>query len=194
MTPLILINIVGRIVQISSGAASGFVSKCSKSVVDMLVDPGVTMDQVQQVIISPYLNIIEQNLPDDKRAAALEEAGLSDSGIVGAGYGLSKAALNAYTVEVARKHPNLLINSCTPGFIETDLTKPMAARNGSTPEQMGMKSVDHGATSAVYLTMADLRAEIPGYQSGWYFGSDAVRSPLHKYRSPGDPPYDGSYP
>lgn len=28
--------------------------------------------------------------------------------------------------------------------------------------------------------------------SGWYFGSDAVRSPLHFMRNPGEPAYDGT--
>jgi hypothetical protein len=28
--------------------------------------------------------------------------------------------------------------------------------------------------------------------SGWYYGSDAVRSPLHYMRNPGEPAYDGS--
>jgi hypothetical protein len=27
--------------------------------------------------------------------------------------------------------------------------------------------------------------------SGQYYGSDCVRSPFDKYRSPGDPPYTG---
>merc|ERR1711936_45666 len=87
-----------------------------------------------------------------------------------------------------------LDNSCTPGFIETDLTRPMAERAGKSPGEMGMKSTDQGTVAAVFLMMSDLQAEIPDYQSGRYYGSDAVWSPVHKYRSPGDPPYDGSYP
>lgn len=30
--------------------------------------------------------------------------------------------------------------------------------------------------------------------SGWYLGSDAVRSPLHYMRNPGEPPFDGVQP
>ena len=31
----------------------------------------------------------------------------------------------------------------------------------------------------------------PSLGSGKYYGSDAVRSPLDRYRGPGDPPYEG---
>ena len=55
---------------------------------------------------------------DDKGTFAAK--GLSD----GAPYGLSKACANALTLILAREHPNLRVNACTPGFIETDLTKP----------------------------------------------------------------------
>ena len=68
------------------------------------------------------------------------------------------------------------------------------ARMGKTPTDMGMKSPEAGAAAAEYLMMTDLKSEITDYESGRYYGSDAIRSPLHKYRSPGDPAYDGSYP
>lgn len=49
-----------------------------------------------------------------------------------------------------------------------------------------MKPVDQGTRAALHL----LFDEVDG--TGWYFGSDAQRSPLDRYRSPGDPPYDGA--
>ena len=172
-----------------------FVSNCSAEIQELLVNPHVTFQQVEEKIIEPYLKVMEDvNIPEDQKKTALEGIGLADFSAVGPSYGLSKASLNAYTVELARKHPNLLINSCTPGFIETDLTRPMAERAGKSPGEMGMKSTDQGTVAAVFLMMSDLQAEIPDYQSGRYYGSDAVWSPVHKYRSPGDPPYDGSYP
>jgi len=185
----------GRIVQISSAAGPNFVSNCRRDIQDLLVSPDVTFSQVEQKVVEPFLQVKEdQTITEEDKTAALEKIGLHDSGLVGASYGVSKAALNAYTVELARKHPNLLINSCTPGFIETDLTRPMAEKAGKTPEEMGMKKTENGTVAAVFLMMRDLKAEIAGYQSGRYYGSDGVWSPLHKYRSPGDPPYDGSYP
>ena len=93
-------------------------------------------------------------------------------------YRFSKALVNAYTVLLARQHPDLIINSITPGWIKTDMTAGSGASN--TPAQ--------GAIPPVWLCMSpDLQA-VP---TGRYYGSDCVRSPLHCYRGPGDEPYDG---
>ena len=165
-------------------------SNCRRDIQDVLVSADVTFSQVEEKIIEPFLQIKEdETIPEEEKNAALERIGLHDSGLVGSSYGVSKAGLNAYTTELARRHPDLLINSCTPGFIETDLTRPMAEKAGKTPEEMGMKRTENGTVAAVFLMMTDLQAE-----SGRYYGSDGVWSPLHKYRAPGDPPYDGSYP
>ena len=43
-----------------------------------------------------------------------------------------------------------------------------------------MKEPGAGAVSCLHLMLAPLEQEIPGYQSGRYYGSDAVRSPLHR--------------
>ena len=56
--------------------------------------------------------------------------------------------------------------------------------------EMGAKTPAEEAAVALFLTMGSLAAE----ESWRYYGSDAVRSPLHKYRSPGAPPYDGTLP
>ena len=40
-----------------------------------------------------------------------------------------QACVNAYTQWLAKQHPKLVINSCTPGFIATDITKGMGATN-----------------------------------------------------------------
>ena len=45
-----------------------------------------------------------------------------------------------------------------------------------------MKEPGAGAVSCLHLMLAPLEQEIPGYQSGRYYGSDAVRSPLHRYK------------
>lgn len=74
-----------------------------------LLDSGVTMKQIEEIV-------------------AFETA----SKISGwEAYALSKAALNAYTIILARQHPKLAINSCTPGFILTNMTKSMGARSST---------------------------------------------------------------
>jgi NAD(P)-dependent dehydrogenase (short-subunit alcohol dehydrogenase family) len=112
--------------------------------------------------------------PSPSRVQVLAEfQGASDYG--NDAYGLSKACVNAYTRILAREHPGLLINSCTPGFIRTDLTAGMGATN---PPKKG--------TAAPLFC---LLGEVEG--SGRYYGSDSQRSPLDRYRAPGDPPYAG---
>ena len=86
---------------------------------------------------------------------------------------------------LAGQHQNLTVNACTPGFIETDMTRPMAASGGKTLAEMGMKSPEEGASASVFLLMGNPEG------SGHYYGSDCLRSPIDRYRSPGDPPYTG---
>jgi NAD(P)-dependent dehydrogenase (short-subunit alcohol dehydrogenase family) len=163
----------GRVVNISSASGPSFVSGCSPARIAQLTDPHVTWLQIE-ALIQEYLAI-------DDAGGDLEAAGFSPAGV----YGFSKACLNAYTIGLARTQPHLLVNACTPGFIETDLTRPYAEAQGVSPAQMGMKPPEEGTRSALFLLFGE-----PGGR-GWYFGSDAQRSPLDRYRSPGDPPYTG---
>lgn len=163
----------GRIVNVSSASGPMFVADCSPERQKTLTDPGVTWEQIERLM-------------DECLAIEADDGDLAAAGFgAGSAYGLSKACLNAYTIAVAREHPNLTINACTPGFIETDLTRPRAEQSGVAPQEMGMKPPEQGAKASLHL----LLGEVGG--SGWYFGSDAERSPLDRYRSPGDPPYAG---
>jgi len=100
-------------------------------------------------------------------------------------YGLSKACANSYTLCLAREHPSLSINACTPGWIDTDLTRYHAEASGKSPTELGMKPASQGTRSALHLLFEALEG------NGRYYGSDAVRSPLDAYRAPGDPPFQG---
>ena len=179
---------------ISSAAGPNWVAKCSRDMQDLLVNKDVTFSEVEETVLKPYLKIKEDTLSNDRKLEELEKIGLNDSGFAGSGYGVSKACVNVYTMELAKRFPKLLVNACTPGFIETDLTRPFAETSGRSPAEMGMKAPVEGTKAAMFLMMADLEAEIPGYESGRYYGSDGVRSPLHRYRGPGEPAYEGEYP
>jgi len=102
-------------------------------------------------------------------------------------YGFSKCMNNAIMLYLSKDNPNLKINSCTPGWIETDLTRKYAKKQGKTPQEMGMLTPKEGAQSSLHLLFADLGAK----STGCYYGSDSKRSPLHKYRGPGEPVYEG---
>lgn len=163
----------GRIVNVSSASGPIFVSKCSPDKQRALTDPEVTWAQIEQ--------LMRQCLAIAEGDGDFASAGFGE----GSAYGLSKACLNAYTMLLAREHSGLTVNACTPGFIETDLTRPRAQERGVDPGEMGMKSPEEGTRATLHLLVGE-----PG-GSGWYFGSDAQRSPLDRYRAPGDPPYTG---
>jgi NAD(P)-dependent dehydrogenase (short-subunit alcohol dehydrogenase family) len=141
----------GRIVNIASASGPNFVSKQSKSLKKFFTDSNITWEQLDSLI-----NEMCRNGSDDDA------------------YGFSKACLNLYTIQLAKAHPHLIVNSCTPGYILTDLTAGMGATNppikGTVAPLHCLFSVDIG--------------------SGKYFGSDALRSPLDRYRAPGDPPFN----
>ncbi|MDD9944306.1 MAG: hypothetical protein OXU20_24900 [Myxococcales bacterium] len=163
----------GRIVNITSAAGPNFVSTCSPEQQRFFVDPEVEWSALEALIHTSVA------MGDAKDAFAA--AGLAD----GSPYGFSKACANSYTMLLARTHPGLRINACTPGFIETDLTRPFAEAQGTSPADMGMRPPSEGARSAMFLLFGEPEG------NGRYYGSDAVRSPLHKYRAPGDPAFEG---
>jgi NAD(P)-dependent dehydrogenase (short-subunit alcohol dehydrogenase family) len=88
-------------------------------------------------------------------------------------YGLSKAGLTAYTMMLAKAFPNIISSCISPGFIDTALTQGFGAK--LSPEQ--------GTVSGRHCLLAELKG------NGWYYGSDAVRSPLDVGREPGEPEY-----
>jgi hypothetical protein len=80
---------------------------------------------------------------------------------------------------LAREHPSLHVNACTPGFIATDMTRHYAESQGKAPAELGMKSPAEGARAPMHLLFGALEG------NGNYYGSDAKRSPLDRYRAPG---------
>jgi len=143
---------VGRVVNLGSGSAPMYITKLDPSKRKLFTDPTATWSDLEDRI---------------KEVAASNEEGVNY-------YGFSKALLNSYTVQLSQAHPHLCINSCTPGFILTDLTRAFGAVN---PPATGTVSPLHCLFS-------------PDIGTGKYFGSDAVRSPLDSYRNPGDPAYE----
>lgn len=184
-----LLQTEGRVVQVSSGAAPMFLQKCSPDIQELLANKqDVTWNEIENKVIKSALDISEDaTLTDVQKGHKLAEKGLGEmSGIYF--YGVAKACVNAYTFYLSNQNPNLHMNSCSPGFIETDLTRPFSERSGRTPAEMGMLPVEKGTIAPVYLLMDNLEGK------GRYYGSDAKRSPMHRTRSPGDPVYDGAFP
>lgn len=90
----------------------------------------------------------------------------------------SKALLACYTMDVAEKNPNLMVSITTPGWIKTAMTVGSGAS----------KEPHEGTVSLKKCLFEDLSG------SGYFWGSDGKRSPLHFMRNPGEPEYDGALP
>jgi hypothetical protein len=145
---------VGRIVNVSSGAASMFLKTQDAATKALFSNPNVTMEELE--------------------AGMKEKIASGDTGY-GKGYGLSKAGLTALTLIQAKAYPNLKVLSLSPGFIDTPMTRGFGAK--LTPEQ--------GCVSAIKCLFSE------DVTSGYYYGSDGLRSPLTMTRDPGMPEYEG---
>ena len=163
----------GRVVNVTSAAGPNFVARCSAEHRRFFLDGTITWRQLDR--------FMQECLAIEGGDAAFAARGLGQANA----YGLSKACANLYTLMLAREHPKLRINACTPGFIETDMTRHHAESSGKSPAEMGMMSPAEGARSTLFL-LFDERVG-----NGHYYGSDAKRSPLDRYRAPGSPPYEG---
>jgi NAD(P)-dependent dehydrogenase (short-subunit alcohol dehydrogenase family) len=164
-----LLETGGRIVNVTSASGPNFVARCNDERQDFFRDSAMTWERLEQ-FMTQCLHIGTEDLVSLGMG--------SDSP-----YGLSKACANSYTLYLARCHPQLLVNACTPGFIETDLAKEFLGQR--TPAEAGMKSPAEGARVVMTLLFGQPRA------TGHYYGSDGLRSPLDSYRAPGSPEYSG---
>jgi len=161
---------IGRIANTSSGIANGYVSGTSFG-----SKIGYATAKEKMCLISPTVTWAQiQNVLDVEKKYGY---GPDESSKGRCAYGVSKACLTAYAILLAREHPNLVVTSCTPGFIATAMTKGFGAK---------LEPKD-GTKSLVHCLFADLGSQC----KGWFYGSDGKRSPLAMYRSPGDPEFDG---
>lgn len=164
----------GRLVVVSSASGPNFVSQCSPERQAFFCNPDIEWSQIT--------SLIDDVLARQGDAAALRELGLGEMNA----YGFSKACVSLYTLLLARENPRLVVNACTPGYIATDLTLPRAQAAGMSAEELGMKPPEQGTVATMHLLFGT------PHGSGHYYGSDAKRSPMDRYRAPGDPEYTGS--
>ena len=151
-----LIEDGGKLVNLGSGAASGYVSK----------NVGVATEAERMKLASSDVTAadIEAIIAKEKQAS------YSNDGYCV--YSLSKACLTAHTMIQARENPSLTVSVCSPGFIKTAMTAGFGAK----------LEPDKGTISIRHCLF-----DVPHEKTGWYWGSDAKRSPLHKPRDPGTP-------
>lgn len=97
----------GRIVNVSSGAASMYLKRQDAKVKEAFSRPDLSFQELDATV---------------KEQVATDNVGM------GSGYGLSKAALTALTLVQAKTYPNLTVVSLSPGFIDTAMTKGFGAK------------------------------------------------------------------
>ena len=168
-----LIEPSGRIVNVASASGPNFVSQCTSQRQAFFKNAGIEWSELES-FVKDVLNLQSDSQEVDRLGLGTMNA-----------YGFSKACVNLYTLLLARENPHIYINSCTPGYIETDLTRPHAEYRGIAPADLGMKQPVHGTVAILFLLFGEPQG------SGQYYGSDARRSPLDRYRAPGDPEYKG---
>jgi NAD(P)-dependent dehydrogenase (short-subunit alcohol dehydrogenase family) len=167
----------GRIVNVTSASGPSFVATCSPERQRFFTDEQIAWPRLQ-AFIDECIALSTHSAGD---RAAFAARGLGD----GSPYGLSKACANSYTMLLAREHPSLHVNACTPGFIHTDMTRRYVESSGKSPAALGMKAPADGARAPLHLLFGALEG------NGRFYGSDAKRSPLDRYRAPGSPEYTG---
>lgn len=174
-----------RVVSISSGSGPMFTEKISEERKAALCDSNVTFETIQENI-SAFLTAYNSG---GMEACTAIGFGSGDASFYP--YGMTKAMLNAYTLYATRTMPNLQINACSPGMIKTALFQPWADKQGKSIDELasdiGALDVSESTKSTLFLLF-----EADSSVRGQYFGSDALRSPMHKYRSTKDPAYDGA--
>ena len=81
--------------------------------------------------------------------SAVTEGKEKENGWPSAAYAVSKSGVIGMTRAIARQHKmgtgKVLVNSCCPGFVSTDMTKGR-----------GPKTVDEGAQTPVLLALGDI--------------------------------------
>lgn len=150
-----------RIVNVGSGSGPNYVVKQSVERQKKLCSSDITWEEIKAEF--------DRGVPEDDPAHG--DMGTDH-------YGLSKALLSCYTMMLARElaSKNVLAFCLSPGYIDTAMT---ASWPGGKPPEQGTVSIRH----CLFQATKD--------ETGWFYGSDGKRSPLHFLRNPGEPVFDG---
>ena len=91
--------------------------------------------------------------------SAVKEGKEREKGWPSAAYAVSKSGITGMTRAIALQHKQqggkVLVNSCCPGWVSTDMTK-----------HRGTKTVDEGAQTPVVLALGDIRGKYGEFWQG----------------------------
>ncbi|XP_066929934.1 carbonyl reductase [NADPH] 3-like [Clytia hemisphaerica] len=126
-----------RVVHVSSGAGTRGYEALSAEMKGKFSDPNLPIQDLKDLI-----NVFVQAARDNQ---------VTEKGFKQNAYGISKlgqivlASIQQRQFDSNKPEQNILVNSCTPGFVDTDMTQHMIANN--------KKTVDEGADTPVYLAL-----------------------------------------
>jgi carbonyl reductase 1 len=108
---------------------------------------GTIQDTIRNASSVADIDAIAKSYIADMRAGpeVEERAGWADKA---RSYKVSKALINTLTVVLAKQYPGVMINSCCPGWVNTDMGKMGGTKPPKTPEE--------GARTAVRCAIGDL--------------------------------------
>jgi len=145
----------GRIVTLSSGASQRVYmneNEAAKKLRARLEDPSLTIDQLSQMILDYEKTVADG--PDKEKDGWPHDSYLP-------AYSVSKVAVNVMTRILAKEHPDLLVNCCCPGAVDTEMGRKVPGIPPKTPEE--------GARIPVHLGLEDI-----GNVTGHYWANDAM--------------------
>lgn len=82
---------------------------------------GLLSEKDRQALMDPSLDVVQLRAIMGQLVDGLQDPKNVYHDIPQVGYGFSKMALNCFTQILARKHPAMQINACSPGFCNTDM-------------------------------------------------------------------------
>ncbi|KAL8826705.1 MAG: hypothetical protein Q9191_003630 [Dirinaria sp. TL-2023a] len=135
----------GRIVNVSSTGSS--LSNYSPELQSRFRDPQMTLADLEEMM--------------DEYQSAVDSGTERQKGWPKQAYAASKAAMNAMTATLARENKGLVINSCCPGWVATDMGKMISPTPPKDPLE--------GARIPIRLGFGDI-----GGVTGRYWGNDSI--------------------
>ncbi|KAI3764462.1 hypothetical protein L2E82_14471 [Cichorium intybus] len=149
-TPLLSLSESPRIVNVSSSSGKlKFV--INEWAINILNDVKALSEEGIDEILEVFLKDLKEDSLETKNWPAFLSA-----------YTLSKAAMNAYTRLLAKKHPSFIINSVCPGYVKTSINY-----------FSGFLNVEEGAQSITKLVLLPMYGQ---GQSGLFFYRDEISS------------------
>ncbi|GKC56477.1 (+)-neomenthol dehydrogenase-like protein isoform X1 [Tanacetum coccineum] len=148
--PLLSLSDSPRIVNVSSssGKLEYVINEWARNILN---DTKALNEERINKVLEVFLKDLQENYLETKSWPSFLSA-----------YTLSKAAMNAYTRLLAKKHPNVFINSVCPGYVKTSLNF-----------FRGHLSVEEGAHSVVKLVLLPMDGQ---RFSGHFFFRDEISS------------------